>query len=259
MKKILVIMGSPRKGETFKVLQQIETLARSMGEVSFETLWLKDVNYGACRGCHACIKLGEQKCPLKDDMLAVEAKMMAADGLILATPVYSQQVSYLMKIFLDRYSYMWHRPRMFGKFVMGVAAGGGQFKSTLGYLKECVEAWGCTWAGELGAPHPDALQPKMRAKLEKDIVKSTRRFIQAVEAGKVPSPKLGRMIWFRMWRINARACQKDNPTDFKYWTEKGWFSQGFYTQQPLPLVYRLIARVVEPVLLRMMRSIYVGY
>jgi len=259
MKKILVVMGSPRKGESYKVLQKIETLLQGMGEVSIETLWLKDVNFGQCRGCHACIKLGEQKCPLKDDMLAVEAKLLAADGLILATPVYSQQVSFLMKIFLDRYSYMWHRPRMFGKFVMGVAAGGGQFGSTLGYLKECVEAWGCTWVGGLGAAHPDALQPKMRAKLEKDIEKNARRFYDAVESGRVPTPGLGRMVWFRMWRINARACQKDNPTDFRYWSEKGWFEQEYYTAQRLPLINRLLARAIEPLLLRFMRSVYVGY
>jgi hypothetical protein len=111
----------------------------------------------------------------------------------------------------------------------------------------------------LGVPHPEALQPKTLAKVEKDIEKSTRRFFSALEAGRVPTPSLTRMIWFRMWRINARACQKDNPTDFRYWTEKGWFNQAFYTKQPLSPINRLLARAIEPVLLRFMRSVYVGY
>lgn len=257
--KILVIMGSPRKGNSYKTAQKIESLMREMGEVEFDYLWLKDATLRPCRGCHACIKLGEQKCPLKDDMLDIQARMQAADGMILATPVYSQQVSYLMKIFIDRYSYLWHRPRLFGKFVIGVAAGGGQFTSTLKYIKECTEAWGCTYVTGLGVPHPDALVPKMRAKLEQDTAKTARRFFNAIRNKRLPAPSLGKLLWFRMWRINARACREDNPTDFGYWQEKGWFQQAYYTGAPVNIFNRLLAGMIEPLILRFMRSIYVGY
>ena len=257
--KILVVMGSPRKGESYKAVQKIESLMQAMGEVEFEYLWLKDAKLLPCRGCHACIKLGEQKCPLKDDTLDIQARMQAADGLILATPVYSQQVSYLMKLFIDRYSYLWHRPRLFGKFVLGVAAGGGQFASTLKYIKACSEAWGCTYVTGLGVAHPDALVPKMRAKLEQDLQKTARHFFDAVQAGTVPAPSLGKLLWFRMWRINARACRGENPTDFGYWQEKGWFEQGYYTGARIHPIHRLLASVIEPLILRMMRGIYMGY
>ncbi len=257
--KILVIMGSPRKGKTYKAVQQIEARMHSLGAVEFEYLWLKDVNYKPCRGCHACIMLGEQRCPLKDDTLTVEAQVLAADGLILATPVYSQQVSYLMKIFIDRYAYWWHRPRLFGKFVMGVAAGGGQFSSPLGYLKECSQAWGAAWVTGLGVAHPDALQPKRRAKLEQQTQAAADRFYAAISTHHSPAPSLTRLLWFRMWRINARALRADNPADFNYWTEKGWFQQDYYTARPIPSVRLLLAKILEPLLLRFMRSVYVGY
>lgn len=259
MKKILVVMGSPHKGESYQALQQVEALLQDMGEVTFDMLWLKDANYSPCRGCHACIKLGEQKCPLKDDMASVEARMMAADGMILITPVYSNQVSYLMKTFIDRYSYMWHRPRLFGKFVMGIAVGGGQFGSTLGYLKECTGAWGCTWVTGLGVAHPGALTPKYRANLDKDMQKAAGKFFSALQAGRAPAASLNRLIWFRMWRINAQACQEDNPTDFRYWTDKGWFGQDYYTGERIQPVKRLVAMAIEPLILSVMRRVYVGY
>lgn len=259
MQTILVIMGSPRKGNTYKAVRRIEELMSAMGAVTFEYLWLKDVNYGQCRGCHICITHGEQKCPLKDDLLAVEARLAAADGIIIATPVYSQQVSYLVKIMIDRYSYMWHRPRLFGKFVLGVATGSGQFNSTLAYLKECVEAWGCTWVAGLGVPHVEALAPKMRARIEKETVKTARRFFQALQERRSPAPSLPRLLWFRMWRINARACRESNPTDFHYWTEKGWFEQDYYTGEPVSAVKRLAANLIEPLIVRVMRSMYVRY
>lgn len=41
--KILVIMGSPRKGNTYRAAQRIEDVMRSLGDVEFEYLMLKDV------------------------------------------------------------------------------------------------------------------------------------------------------------------------------------------------------------------------
>lgn len=227
--------------------------------VEFDYLWLKDVNFEPCRGCHACIRFGENKCPLRDDRAEIETRLLAADGVIFVTPVYAMQVSYLMKTFLDRFAYIWHRPRFFGKFAMGIASGGGQFKETLGYLKQNARVWGFTWVNQLGAPHPDALQPKMRANLERDIEKAARRFYSAVSAQQIPNPGWGDLIWFRMWRVNAIACKEFTPADFKHWTEKGWFQQEYYTTVKMNWAKRLFARGMEKLLRLFMRQVYVGY
>lgn len=260
---ILVIMGSPRKGETLAVVRQVEAQMQALGEVSFDYLWLRDANLPPCRGCHACVRFGEQKCPLRDDTASIEARMLAADGIILATPVYCQQVSYLMKTFLDRYAYWWHRPRFFGKVFLPVASGGGQFKSTLSYLAECVSAWGGTALPGLGAAHIDSLVPKARARLEKQIGQSAARFFQTVQGqmngAPLPAPSLYRLIWFRMWRINARANKAFIPADYRYWTEQGWFEREYYTKQPLNFFQRTVGRVMEPLLRNMLRGVYEGY
>lgn len=257
--KILVIMGSPRKGESYKVVQQVESLMKDMGDVAFDYLWLKDVNFGKCCGCHACIRFGEQKCPLKDDLASIEARMLEADGVIFATPVYALQVSYYMKILFDRFCYMWHRPRMFGKFAMGIASGGGQFKETLGYIKQNTSRWGFTYVSQIGAPHPDALKPKMRANLARNIEKATRAFYAAVRDQRVPRPPLGELIWFRIWRLNAIAAKEFTPADFKHWTEKGWFQQEYYTVAPVNAVNRVLARGMEKIIQLFMRGVYEGY
>jgi multimeric flavodoxin WrbA len=257
--KIMVIIGSPHKGETLAGVQKVEEQMQALGPVEFDILWLKDIHFKQCSGCHACIRFGEEKCPLRDETAAIEARMQAADGLILATPVYSQQVSYLMKIYLDRFSYLWHRPRFFGKFVMAIAAGGGQFKDPLNYLEQCTTAWGYTCAAKLGIAHPDSLVPKMRATLERDIEKAARRFYLAVQSAKTPPPSPFRLIWFRMWRTNARACKDYIPADFRYWTEKGWFEQDFYTIQRLGWLPRTFSQGMEKLLVFFMRRIYTGY
>src|SRR5512133_1133700 len=257
--KILVVMGSPRKGESYKVVQQIEARMHALGEVEFDYLWLREARLGPCSGCHACIRFGEERCSLKDDRAAILARMLAADGIILSTPVYALQVSYLMKILIDELSFLYHRPRLFGKFVMGVASGGGQFDSTLNYLKQNAKAWGGTWVTQVGAPHPDSLTPRMHAKLERQIEQAARRFYQTVQAQRVPAPSLNDLIWFRVWRINARAAKGVTPKDFSHWTEQGWFERTYYTGAPVNPILNLLARGMEKVIQGFMRSVYKGY
>jgi len=50
--------------------------------------------------------------------------MMEADGVIFATPVYGFQVSWLMKLFIDRHGYIFHRPRFFQKKALLLATAG---------------------------------------------------------------------------------------------------------------------------------------
>jgi multimeric flavodoxin WrbA len=88
---------------------------KSYGDVVFEDLMLRDADLSQCTGCFVCIQKGEEHCPRKDDAPAIEQKMHDADGVIFSSPVYGMNVSGLMKVFVDRFSYIFHRPRFFEK------------------------------------------------------------------------------------------------------------------------------------------------
>ena len=257
--KVLVILGSPRKGESYSVMQKVEAQMKALGEVEFDYLWLRDIKFRQCTGCHVCIQRSEQKCPFRSDVADIETRMHAADGLIIVTPVYTQQVSYLVKILFDRFAYIWHRPRFFGKFAMGIAAGGGQAGPALNYIKENTHCWGYTYVTGISAQHPEALQPKMRAKLEHTIEKASRKFYETVKKGEHPAPSLFDLIWFRMWRMNARAVADSAPVDLNYWTEKGWLTSDYFTNKPVGLLKHAFGQVMEGLLGRFMRSVYKGY
>jgi hypothetical protein len=85
---ILALVGSYRKkGNTARIVQMIENrmeeIAAQRGELfAFETLYLGHMAIEFCRGCRTCFDLGEDKCPLKDDIPAIRAKIDAADGII---------------------------------------------------------------------------------------------------------------------------------------------------------------------------------
>jgi multimeric flavodoxin WrbA len=91
--KILALNGSYRSnGNTARVINLIEEQMRREAvragvPLEFEKVDLGLLNLQLCRGCRACFDRGEDQCPLKDDLLPVKAKMKAADGIIIATPV----------------------------------------------------------------------------------------------------------------------------------------------------------------------------
>lgn len=106
MVKILGISGSPRKkANTDIMLEKALEGAAGIEDVETEFLSLADKDIRLCKGCFACWTNEEATgiCPVhKDDMDEIYQKLMACDGLILASPVYFGGVSSLMKAFMDR-------------------------------------------------------------------------------------------------------------------------------------------------------------
>lgn len=100
MKKILILCGSPRKGGNSDILcDQFAKGAQEMGH-SVEKVYLRDLKIGNCTACYGC--RGTARCVQKDDMDALLARIVEADVLVLATPVYFYTMSAQMKTMIDR-------------------------------------------------------------------------------------------------------------------------------------------------------------
>lgn len=99
-KNILVISTSLRKGSNSELLaEQFANGAKEAGH-QVEKISLRDKKIAFCRGCLACQHTG--KCVLKDDGNDIADKMLAADVLVFATPIYYYEMSGQMKTMLDR-------------------------------------------------------------------------------------------------------------------------------------------------------------
>jgi multimeric flavodoxin WrbA len=95
-----------------------------MGDIEYDIVRLSDYRLEACRGCRLCFEEGEEHCPLNDDRDVLIEKMMASDGVVLASPNHSFQVSAIMNTFLDRLWFAFHRPRSFGKTFTSIVTQG---------------------------------------------------------------------------------------------------------------------------------------
>lgn len=97
---MLGIVCSPRKkGNTEILVQEALAGAKETGAET-ELLCICDLNIAPCDSCMTCHPNGE--CRIQDDMQKVYKKLLAADGIILGTPVYFWSVSGQAKTFMDR-------------------------------------------------------------------------------------------------------------------------------------------------------------
>ena len=102
-RKILVVIGRPcRNGNSATLAKEAAAGAKEAG-AKVETIFLQGMNIQPCTACDACRRKLKKDCILKDDMRALYPKMKAADGIVIASPIYWFTVSAQTKLFMDRW------------------------------------------------------------------------------------------------------------------------------------------------------------
>ncbi len=101
--KIITILGSPRKkGNTAKVLSMFEDKVENNHEI--ERINVTKYNVGGCLGCYKCQeRKSEPGCVQKDDALTIFEKMIQADAIVYASPLYCWSFTSQIKPLIDRH------------------------------------------------------------------------------------------------------------------------------------------------------------
>ncbi len=101
-KKVLVILGSPRRNGNSAALAARIARGAESADADVETVFLQDLDISPCRGCDTCKEPGSTGCVIDDDMQEVYPKLIRADAWVIASPVYWFTMSAQTKIFMDR-------------------------------------------------------------------------------------------------------------------------------------------------------------
>jgi len=105
--KILAISTSPRAaGNTDLLVDEVVRGAREAG-ADVEKVSLRTLNIHPCIECDLCYQTGE--CAINDDMTPLYAKLLDADRIVFATPVYFLGPCAQAKMFIDRCQALWAR------------------------------------------------------------------------------------------------------------------------------------------------------
>jgi NAD(P)H-dependent FMN reductase len=258
--KILAILGSPKgKGDGYKLVTSVEQEMRQLGEVEFDYFFLREQRLEPCKGCFVCVTRGEERCPLRDDRQAIEARIEAADGVILVSPSYVSNVTWLMKNFIDRFCYTNHRPRFFRQKLMLLSNAGSGMEDTVKALRLALGA-GPQNAAELTCLTPPwPLTERAVRKQERRIRKKSAAFYEAIlrdqpRRGLPKRPSFGDYLRFRFFKKISADTRAYLRADYDYYREL----HEYYYPTTISPVTRIAATLLLKVSMLLMRDLAPG-
>jgi len=117
--KVLGISASPRQNGNSDLLLKQALAGAQSANAQTEYIRLADLNIAPCVECNACYKTG--KCRVDDDYQLISAKMLEADRLIFATPIFFMTVCAQAKLLIDRCQCLWAHKYVLKKPLIGTA------------------------------------------------------------------------------------------------------------------------------------------
>jgi len=144
----LGICASPRLNGNTDLLLGRALLGAEHAGSKIESLHLCDYRLDGCTECEACYTTGS--CGIDDDYDRIQEKLLAADRIIFATPVFFMTVSAQAKLLIDRGQCLWVRKTVLGKALfeprrdrrgMIIAVGGSGSKRQFDCVRQPVESF----------------------------------------------------------------------------------------------------------------------
>jgi multimeric flavodoxin WrbA len=259
--KLLVLMSSLRKkGNTDQVVDILrenlyKIAAINKDTIEIETLKMGDLQIAPCRGCRICFDRGEEFCPLRDDMTEIKNKIKTADGIIVASPVYVDDINGVMKNWIDRLAHVCHRPEFAGKSAyLLVTVGSTRTGHALRTLDTALRTWGFYIIGKAGfKTHAKTERNKIEALYGQRLNGIANRVFLSVKRQDYKKPSFVSLMIFKIQQI---GWSRENPStiDYQYWQKQGWLDHHceFFIQHEASLLKANAARLVGSIVAKFM-------
>lgn len=192
MKKLLAIMGGPRRGQnTERLLDKfLEGLKDSGEDVHIKKIYIRDMNINHCIGCGYCEKTG--KCFMNDDMDILYKDFDEADAVVLASPMFFNGVTSYTKTMINRCQIFWsskyvlkkssidRSKKRFGYFisVSGAPEENTDFECAKSVIKFFFRAINTEYRGELFAANTDDIKTWEREELMNKAYEAGENFFK---------------------------------------------------------------------------------
>ena len=230
---VVAVNGSPHAGAG-NTSMMIEMLRDPLAQEGFQldVINLAECDIDYCYGCAFCLEKG--KCWIDDNHRSIAKRLLTADGIVMASPVYVLSVTAQMKAFLDRSLGYGHKPRSTWKPGLAVCVSAGLGETEVGdYLAGILRIYGAFPVGTLTAisvgPGEFMGVETVTARAQ-DLAQDLARAIKE----KRRYPATDRDLRFYQFMGDLVKNHKDTAMkhDYKHWQAHGLFD-GFekYIQQ----------------------------
>ena len=220
--KIIGIVGSPRniKGNTGRLMMEVLKAVEIEG-ASFETVGLPGGTVLPCKACDTCHKKGF--CPQKDDFDDIQAKIMASDGVVLASPNYIFNVSAQLKAFMDRCCGVIHRIGFKGKYGASVVTSGGGDEGPIAeFINHFMLITGITPVGSVWATMGTIAGDEFPAEILENARALGRKLVHDWQKQIGPPDIEQRKARFMERMRRLMLYRKDEwPFEYEYWQKMG--------------------------------------
>ncbi|KAF1085704.1 Iron-sulfur flavoprotein [Sporotomaculum syntrophicum] len=222
--KIIGLNGSPRKSQS-RTGQLVQEILNSAGAAGAETEYLNitDLKLDFCIACGKCHHIGY--CILKDDFEPLMEKIIAADGLVVGSPVYIYQITAQLKVWVDRLGGPTiHCQKLLGKYGAVVSTSGGAGENeTAQYLEATLINTGMQCVGRIASGiELDGLLP-LDSPLMQNAQELGLSLVRAIEhKQEFPEQTQVHHQFREFFRYVISQQQEAWNWEYKYWQEKGW-------------------------------------
>lgn len=225
---VLIIHGSPRKKGCSSNIARM--FLKNLNPEKVLEIELQKDNLPHCKGCLNCLHKGIEYCPHSNITLEYKEKIIEADLIIVAAPVYILHMTAILKNLFDHFPTfcMIHRPEktMFKKqiVIIGVSAGS-TVNKTINEINGIFSFMGVSRVYKLGAKVMAENFNKISEKKMNEINNKVDKISNKIIRNK---NKTHINIKVRGWLLIAKILQKKKfmcELDHKYWSKNGWLSK----------------------------------
>lgn len=255
---VLLINGSPQyNGNTNSILEIITqkiTTNKYDEKTSFTTIPLSNMAIEYCHGCRVCFTKSEILCPYKDDIVSIKSRMVEADIIIIGSPVYVEDVTGLMKNWIDRMAYNCHRPFLNGKPVYIFTVSGARASlHAIKTMKHAMIAWGAEIVNYDNYSMGNKMELKKAEMLcDKQIEERVNEIFHIYKSKKISTYSLvafnvQKQFWLRKNKVKE-------PYDYNYWIEQGWLNKDCFYYRPVKvnIFKKYIAKLMSKFVVKIM-------
>ena len=220
--KIVAVLGSPHgmKGATGALLNRLTQSAVAAG-ADVKTFNLAEMTVKPCHACDACHRTGQ--CSITDDFATLKSALLAADGIVLASPNYISSVSAQMKAVLDRCCGPLHCQSMAGKYgVAVVTSGGGESEEVERYILRFLQNMGCWTVGSVGAEARHLADAGARAERLNAAASLGAQLVATIRARKTfPEQENMHRAFYDRMKMLVTHRKKEWTYEHEYWKSLG--------------------------------------
>ena len=210
------------RSRTRKLVNFVLAGAKEAG-AEIDLIDLADLEVTPCTACESCSLDGT--CVFGDDLPAAYDRMRDADGLIFASPVYVDNVSGQMKVFIDRLADAMHYQNFAGKYGCSVATTGiSGGDAVVGYLNHVLNYLGVTTVGGMSVALGDNTEALEGAEpAARDL---GRQLVLAVRDRPRYPEQEAEMAENRAYFAGIVRANRDwRPDEYERWVREGWIGE----------------------------------